>query len=167
MAWAGIRAKHLLQDNMATVQQFEDLRVWQEARALVQEVYKAAKQKPFSRDFSLRDQITRAAVSTMSNIAEGFERGSRKEFIQFLNIAKGSSGELRSQLYVALDQEYINQKLFDQVRESALSLSRRLAKFIRYLESFPSNSRVRYGTARNNGNLQPATFNLQLKDNEY
>ena len=74
---------------MATVKQFEDLHVWQEARNLVREVYYITKENQFKRDFSLRDQITRASTSTMSNIAEGFERGTRKEFIQFLNIAKG------------------------------------------------------------------------------
>ena len=79
----------------------------------------------------------------MSNIAEGFERGSRREFIQFLNVAKGSTGEVRSQLYVALDQQYIVQKMFEKLRDSALAVSRRLAKFIRYLEDYPSNSRVR------------------------
>ena len=128
---------------MATVKQFEDLHVWQEARGLVNEVYKVTKQRAFRRDFSLRDQITRAAVSSMSNIAEGFERGSRREFIQFLNVAKGSTGEVRSQLYVALDQEYVDQKMFEKLRGSALAVSRRLAKFIRYLEDYPSNSRVR------------------------
>ena len=128
---------------MATAKQFEDLRVWQEARSLVSEVYKVTKQGPFRRDFSLRDQITRAAISSMSNIAEGFERGSRREFIQFLNIAKGSTGEVRSQLYVALDQEYVDQKMFEKLRDAALAVSRRLAKFIRYLEDYPSNSRVR------------------------
>src|SRR6266536_2674007 len=98
---------------MATVRQFEDLQVWQEARTLAQAAYSIASQGPFRRDFGLRDQITRAATSTMSNIAEGFERGSRKEFIQFLNVAKASNGELRSQLYVAFDQEYLDQKTFD------------------------------------------------------
>jgi four helix bundle protein len=128
---------------MATVKQFEDLHVWQEARGLVNEVYKVTKQGAFRRDFSLRDQITRAAVSSMSNIAEGFERGSRREFIQFLNVANGSTGEVRSQLYVALDQEYVDQKMLEKLRGSALAVSRRLAKFIRYLEDYPSNSRVR------------------------
>jgi four helix bundle protein len=128
---------------MATAKQFEDLRVWQDARVLVREVYTATKQRQFRRDFGLRDQITRAATSTMSNIAEGFERGSRKEFIQFLNVAKGSNGEVRSQLYVALDQEYVDQKTFDGLKESALALSRRIAKFISYLQTYPENSRVR------------------------
>jgi four helix bundle protein len=128
---------------MATAKQFTDLHVWQEARGLVGEIYKVTKQGAFRRDFRLRDQITRAAVSSMSNIAEGFERGSRREFIQFLNVAKGSTGEVRSQLYVALDQEYVDQKMFEKLRDSALAVSRRLAKFIRYLEDYPSNVRVR------------------------
>jgi four helix bundle protein len=128
---------------MATVKQFEDLHVWQEARALVREIYNVTKQRGFKRDFALRDQITRAAVSSMSNIAEGFERGSRKEFIQFLNVAKGSNGEVRSQLYVALDQEYIDQKRFETLCDSALTLSRRISKFVTYLAKYPKNSRMR------------------------
>ncbi|HMP83458.1 MAG TPA: four helix bundle protein [Verrucomicrobiota bacterium] len=128
---------------MATAQQFEDLGVWQDARALVKAIYTASKQRQFYRDAGLREQVRRAATSVMSNIAEGFERGSRKEFVQFLNIAKGSNGEVRSQLYVALDQEYVSQKECDGLIETARALSRRLAKFIRYLETYPSNSRVR------------------------
>ncbi len=128
---------------MATAKQFEDLGVWQDARVLVKGIYQASKQRTFYRDFGLRDQIRRAATSTMSNIAEGFERGTRKEFIQFLNISKGSTGEIRSQLYVALDQEYITEKACDELREKALSLSRRLATLIRYLETCTSNSRIR------------------------
>ena len=74
---------------MATAQQFEDLNVWQDARQVVNAIYAASKARAFNQDFGLRDQIRRAAVSTMSNIAEGFERGTRKEFVQYLNIAKG------------------------------------------------------------------------------
>jgi four helix bundle protein len=128
---------------MATVQQFEDLHVWQEARALVREVYKVVAQGSFIRDFGLRDQITRAAISCMSNIAEGFERGSKKEFIQFLNIAKASNGEVRSQLYVAMDQKYFDEKTFETLREAAIALSQRLSKFISYLESYPGKARTR------------------------
>ena len=133
---------------MATAKQFEDLGVWQDARVLVKEIYAASKQRAFYCDFGLRDQIRRAATSTMSNIAEGFERGTRKEFIQFLTISKGSNGEVRSQLYVALDQEYLTAKEFNALRDSAVSLSRRIARFIRYLETYPSNSRVRKPTKR-------------------
>lgn len=128
---------------MATVQQFEDLRVWQDARELSKSVYAASKQRAFYRDIRLREQVRRAAVSVMSNIAEGFERGSRKEFVQFLNVAKGSNGEVRSQLYVAQDQEYLSAKEFATLREYATLLSRRIASFIRYLENHPSNRRVR------------------------
>ena len=128
---------------MATVKQFEDLQVWQDARVLVKDIYTAYKQREFYRDIGLREQIRRAAVSTMSNIAEGFERGTRKEFIQFLNIAKGSVGEARSQLYVALDQEYLSQVRFAELKELAATLSRRIATFIAYLEKYPSNSRIR------------------------
>jgi four helix bundle protein len=149
---------------MATVQQFEDLHVWQEARNLVREIYLAAKGTGFRKDFSLRDQITRASTSTMSNIAEGFERGSRKEFIQFLNIAKGSNGEVRSQLYVALDQQYIDQSTFEGLHTVSLSIPRRLAKFIQYLESLNSNSRHRPrhpGFVQKTCNFQPATCNQE------
>jgi four helix bundle protein len=128
---------------MATVKRFEELGVWQDARQLVRAVYSASKQRAFYRDCGLREQIRRAATSTMSNIAEGFERGTRREFMQFLNISKGSSGEVRSQLYVALDQEYVNEMEFNTLCNSAFMLSRRLSSFIRYLESCPGNSRVR------------------------
>ncbi len=110
---------------MSTVKQFEDLQVWQDARALVKDIYSASEERGFYRDIGLREQIRRAATSTMSNIAEGFERGSRKEFIQFLNIAKGSVGEARSQLYVALDQAYLSETRFNELKEMALALSRR------------------------------------------
>src|SRR5271169_4030857 len=115
---------------MATVRQFEDLNVWQDARQLVVAVYSVSKVRAFNQDFGLRDQIRRAAVSTMSNIAEGFERGTRKEFVQFLNIAKGSNGEVRSQLCVAVDQKYIGEKEFNALRESSVTLSKKLAAFI-------------------------------------
>jgi four helix bundle protein len=86
---------------------FEDLEVWQEARRLTQIIYRVIRTEKFSKDFSLRDQIQRAAVSVMSNIAEGFERGGNQEFGQFLYVAKASCGEVRSQIYVALDQGYM------------------------------------------------------------
>ncbi len=145
---------------MATVRQFEDLSVWQYARRLVNAVYSASKVRVFERDYALREQIRRAAISTMSNIAEGFERGTRKEFVQFLNIAKGSNAEVRSQLNVALDQKYINEAEFASLRESALTLSRRITAFIRYLEGYTGDARLKK-TVRSRLNLQPSTFNLQ------
>jgi len=96
----------------------------------------------------------------MPNIAEGFERGSRKEFVQVLNIAKGSNGEVRSQLCVAVDQKYIGETEFNSLRELSVALSKKLSAFIRYLEGYAGNSRVKK-PARPVANLQPATCNLQ------
>lgn len=131
---------------MATAQTFEELGVWQEARELVKQIYAVTGAKTCRRDFGLRDQMTRAATSTMSNIAEGFERASRKEFIQFLNIAKGSNGEVRSQLYVGLDQEYLDSGKFEELRGAAVKLSRRIASLIRDLQKYPDNKRTRRST---------------------
>ncbi|HQO65044.1 MAG TPA: four helix bundle protein, partial [Syntrophorhabdus sp.] len=106
---------------MAKIEKFEDIEAWEKARRIAKNVYAACRQVEFSRDFGLRDQMQRAAVSIMSNIAEGFERGTNKEFIQFLFIAKGSAGEVRSQLYLALDLGYINQDVFDSLNSDLLS----------------------------------------------
>ena len=138
---------------MATARQFEDLAVWQEAQQIVGAIYAVSKQRTFNQDFGLRDQIRRAAVSTVSNIAEGFERGTRKEFVQFLNIAKGSNGEVRSQLHVALGQKYISEKEFTTLCEATALLSRKLSAFIRYLEGYAGNSRVRKPASRQSENL--------------
>ncbi|HEU4343684.1 MAG TPA: four helix bundle protein [Candidatus Binatia bacterium] len=97
------------------IKNFADLEIWKEARYLTREIYTLSKAPQFSKDYGLRDQMQRAAVSIMSNIAEGFERGGNQEFVQFLYIAKGSCGEIRSQLYVALDREYIDQKVADNL----------------------------------------------------
>ncbi len=92
---------------MGTITRFEEIEAWQKARQLSAAIYKTTNAGIFSRDFGLRDQIRRAAVSVMSNIAEGFDRGGNKEFIQFLYIAKGSAAEIQAQLYVALDAGYM------------------------------------------------------------
>ena len=109
---------------MGGVQHFSELRAWREARRLVKEIYLLSGTGPLSRDFAFRDQVRSAAISVMSNIAEGFERGSRGEFHQFLVIAKASCAEVRSQLYVAQDVGYINQKTFDAINSSTSELSR-------------------------------------------
>src|SRR5438046_8350176 len=93
---------------MNEIERFEDIIAWQKARVLTKEIYAVAKTGEFRKDFGLRDQVQRAAVSTMSNIAEGFERGGDKEFIQFLSHSKGSCGDVRSDLYVALGRGYIS-----------------------------------------------------------
>lgn len=118
---------------MATIEKFEDIKAWQKAREITKRIYKLTSTGPFRRDFGLRDQIRRAAVSIMSNIAEGFERGGDKEFVQFLSIAKGSAGETKSQLYVALDAELIDQKTFDELYADCTSTSSMLGALFRYL----------------------------------
>ena len=102
---------------MATIRRFEDIEAWQKARELVQEIYRACARSVLGRDFALRDQICRAAVSSMSNIAEGFSRNSDKDFAHFLDIAKGSVLEVQSLLYVALDIDYIDKKEFERLYE--------------------------------------------------
>lgn len=119
---------------MAKAERFEDLIVWQEARLLRKEISQASKGSGFCRDFELRAQILGAALSAMDNIAEGFERGSNKEFAQFLLISKGSAGEVRSALYAALDDEYITPSDFERLRDRTLSVSRRCSKLITYLQ---------------------------------
>ena len=106
------------------IERFEDLIAWQKARQLTTEIYLVTAQGDFSKDFGLKDQIRRAAVSAMSNIAEGFDRASRSEFHQYLVIAKASCAEVRSQLYVALDVGYIDQEKFDTVNSNTCELSR-------------------------------------------
>src|SRR3989344_573222 len=106
------------------VERFEDLIAWQKARKLATEIYRASSVGDFSKDFGLRDQIRRAAVSVMSNVAEGFDRGSRAEFHQFLVIAKASCAEVRSQLYVAPDVLYITTENFARLNEQTEELSK-------------------------------------------
>jgi four helix bundle protein len=122
---------------MATVTRFEELGAWQKARHLVQLVYELTNGTAFARDFAMRDQIRRAAVSIPSNIAEGFERSGRAEFLQFLSIAKGSAGEVRTQLYLALDQGYLTQTEFDELQTMTESTSETIAGLMRYLKQSP------------------------------
>jgi four helix bundle protein len=95
------------------ISRFEELVVWQKARALTKAIYQITRRSPFARDFGLSGQIQWASVSVMSNIAEGFERGSPGEFYQFLSVARASCAEVRSQLYVALDVGYLQENEFD------------------------------------------------------
>ena len=109
---------------MPGIERFEDLIAWQKSRELTATIYKTTGEGNFSKDFALRDQIRRAAVSVMSNIAEGFERKGSKEFHQFLIIAKASCAEVRSQLYVALDVGYINNNIFEDLYEKSVEVSK-------------------------------------------
>ena len=106
------------------IESFTDLIAWQKARELTKRIYSVSGQKEFCLDYGLKDQIRRASVSIMSNIAEGFERAGRREFHRFLVIAKGSCAEVHSQLYVAFDAEYIEQETFERLREMAMEVSR-------------------------------------------
>jgi four helix bundle protein len=116
------------------IERFEDIKAWQEARVLVKITYDAIKSnKNFIGDYKFREQIHSAAVSVMPNIAEGFSRRSTKEFIQFLFIAKGSVAEVQSQLYVALDQSYINEEKFAELYPKSDEVARLLSGFIKYL----------------------------------
>jgi four helix bundle protein len=126
---------------MNRIEKFEDIVAWQKARVLTKEVYKCTQLGGFARDYGLKDQIQRASVSTMANVAEGFERGGDKEFTQFLSTSKGSCGEVKSHLYVALDQGYLTPVSFDQLYGQANEVSRLLSVFMTYLRE--SNLRGR------------------------
>jgi four helix bundle protein len=118
---------------VASIKTFEELEVWQQARLLVREIYDATKKTIFSRDFPLRDQMRRAATSVLSNIAEGFERSGNREFSHYLYIAKGSAGELRAQLYIALDQGYLEKPAFEKLHAQCMAVSRQLSGLFKYL----------------------------------
>jgi four helix bundle protein len=118
---------------VSTFETFEEINAWQRARDLTKRVYQISGEGRFARDFGLRDQMRRACISIMSNIAEGFERSGTKEFVQFLSVAKGSVGEVRSQLYVALDQQYITEGTFEQLSAEAMEISRMLSGLMKYL----------------------------------
>ncbi|MCF8713693.1 four helix bundle protein [Joostella atrarenae] len=118
---------------MGTVKQFEDLEIWQEARRLAKEILQIVKTTDLNNDFRFRDQIKASSGSVMDNIAEGFERSGNLEFRQFLSIAKGSAGEVRSQLYRAYDSEYIDEDRLNDLTVSYVNLSKRISAFISYL----------------------------------
>lgn len=122
---------------MATIEKFEDIEAWKLARNATRLIYAVSSNAAFCRDFALVNQIRRAAISVMSNIAEGFERSGNKEFVQFLSIAKGSCGEVRSQMYIALDQEYIDQGTFDEISKVLVETSRTISGFMKYLQEAP------------------------------
>ena len=116
-----------------TVKTFEDLLDWQKGIALVKEVYALTKDGPLSKDYGVRDQLQRAAVSIPTNIAEGFERNSTKEYVRFLYIAKGSAGELRSLFRVALEIGYLDQPAYERLHGQVTEVSRFLANHIKSL----------------------------------
>jgi four helix bundle protein len=120
---------------MGSVKSFEEFEVWVAAREITCRIYLLTVGKAFAGDFALKDQIRRASISIMSNIAEGYESQTRHTFVRHLGIAKGSAGEVRSQLYVALDQGYITNTEFEAAAGLCISASRQIAGLIRYLKS--------------------------------
>ena len=129
---AGLLSK---EDSMPKkISRFEDFIAWQKARKPTAEIYRVTNQDYFARDFGLKDQIRRAAVSSMSNLAEGFERGRATEFHQFLSVAKGSCAELRAQLYVALDVGYLTAPVFQNLMEQATEVGQLLGGLRRSVE---------------------------------
>ena len=114
------------------IENFEDIEAWKEARCLVKEVYRLFSN---NKDFAFRDQIQRASISVMTNIAEGFDRGTNKEFCQYLVIARGSSSEVKSLAYAALDLNYIDQITFDSINDKCHKLTNLINGFIRYLKN--------------------------------
>ena len=119
---------------MATIKRFEDLKCWQQAKSLTTEIFDLTDIQRFSNDWVLKKQIRSAALSVMSNVAEGFERDGNKEFVNFLSIAKGSSGEVRSQLYIARERRYISDNEFVALYHTVTELSRTIDGLMRYLK---------------------------------
>ena len=117
------------------IESFEDLNVYKQARDLTNKIYSITRQGNFSKDYGLVDQIRRASVSIMSNIAEGFERGTNREFIQFLFIAKGSCGEVRAQITIAFDQRYIGENTYKALFDQCRRISGMISNLITYLKS--------------------------------
>ncbi len=148
---------------MASITDFEDLDVWKDARVLNKKIHSLTRKKSFNEDRDLRWQIRSASVSAMSNIAEGFERNNNNFFIQFLRTAKGSAGEVRSQLYSCLDGEFITEEEFQPLRNEAKLLGQRIGKMRSYLENYqrlPGNATSKTVKARTRNpqrnNPQPA-----------
>ena len=117
------------------IRKFEELEVWKQALEITKIIYGLTLRNEFSKDFDLKSQIRRAVISISSNIVEGFEKNNNNEFIRFLRIAKGSTGEVRNQLYIALSIGYLSKNEFEGVNEQLLELASRIGKFISYLES--------------------------------
>ena len=120
---------------MATFKRFEDIECWKKARQLTRRIYEVTNDSQFARDFGLRDQIRRASVSVMSNIAEGYDRSGTAEFVHFLSTAKGSAAEVRCQLYVAVDQGYVEEHDFIKLNALAAETARMISGLMKYLRS--------------------------------
>ena len=131
---------------MAKIERFEDIEAWKVAREISRQVYSITRSGNFAKDFGLRDQMQRSAVSIMANIAEGFDSGSSREFVRFLGYALRSATELQSHLYVALDQDYLNKQEFDVLFTSITKCKNLISGFARYLRSHPKTSNLEHRT---------------------
>jgi four helix bundle protein len=119
---------------MGTIRRFEDILAWQKSRKLVKSIYAVSNQRDFIKDYPLRNQIRRAAISIPSNIAEGFGRGGNKEFLNFLSIARASSSELQSHLYLAVDQNYLTEREFERLSELTWETGSLINGLMKYLQ---------------------------------
>ena len=145
---------------MATVQRFEDLLCWKKSRELVREVYKALNT---CKDYGFKDQIQRASVSVMSNIAEGFESGTKQEFLNYLYIAKGSAGEVRAQLYAAHDIGYVNIETFKYLKGLAEECSRLVSSFTKSLKT-SEVSGLQYKKEKTKTEMEHDKFDREIKE---
>lgn len=143
---------------MAGIMRFEEIEAWKTARELTKLIYSLTEQGAFQRDFGLKDQIRRASVSVMSNIAEGFESRTDAQFLNYLGHARASAGEVRAQLYVAFDQNYILQPTFDEAFALAEKSARQIAAFMAYLEKHPHPRRIGEEIPTYAPDLRPSTF---------
>ncbi len=148
---------------MATVKNFMDLRCWQEARELTKEVYLVSSVGKFASDFGLKDQIRRAAVSIGSNIAEGFERDNNSELLKFLSYAKGSSGEVRSQLATAFDVGYVDESCYTSLSSRLIKISAMISKLQSSIRTSPVKVSITRNWNRTTRNEKPETINPQRK----
>ena len=125
------------------VKSFEDLQVWQDTREFVKSIYEITSLENFKKDYGLKDQIQRASVSIMNNISEGYERDNTKEFINFLKYAKGSAGEVRSMLYIALDLNYISKEKFEKNYSTSLNIITQISNFRKYLKNYTLKENIK------------------------
>ena len=128
---------------MPTITRFEGIEAWKTARESTRMIYAMTEQGQFAKDFGLKNQIQRASVSVMSNIAEGFESRTQSQFLEYLGRSKASAGEVRCQLYIALDLKYLSHEQFNLAFDLADKSSRQIARFMDYLETHPQSRRVR------------------------
>ena len=131
---------------MPTITRFEEIEAWKTSRELTRLIYGLSEQGKFARDFGLRDQIRRASVSVMSNIAEGFESRTQPQFIEYLGRAKASAGEVRCQLYIIQDLQYLSEEDFQRAFDLADRAARQIARFMDYLETHPQSRSIREET---------------------